>query len=76
MPTKARLRVIPPAGKPFEAVVPVTVRAEAEGGVHATGSLDVSLSAIGSDPLKGPMGAFRIKDKVKVTFDLMFTPRA
>jgi hypothetical protein len=71
---KARVRVIPPAGRPFEAVVPVTVRADG-GDVHATGSLEVSLSAIGSDPVKGPMGAFRVKDKVKVTFDLMFSPR-
>ena len=30
--------------------------------------------AIGSDVVKGPMGAFRVKDLVRVSFDVMFAP--
>jgi len=72
---KARLRLIPPNGKGTEAVVAVEVRAEPGGGVRATGSFEVALSALGSSVIKGPMGAFRVKDRVKVSFDLGFTPR-
>lgn len=42
--------------------------------VHASGSFEVSLMAIGSDVVKGPMGAFRVKDRVKVLFDVRFAP--
>jgi hypothetical protein len=69
----ARVRVVPPNGKAVEAVVRADVRAEGEG-VRASGSFDVSLSALGSDVVKGPMNAFRVKDKVKVLFDVVFTP--
>lgn len=69
----ARVRLVPPRGKVVEAVVEpeVTITADA---VHAKGSFEVSLTAIGSDPVKGPMGAFRVKDRVKVIFDVVFTP--
>ncbi|HEY8079115.1 MAG TPA: hypothetical protein VIF62_33515 [Labilithrix sp.] len=40
--------------------------------LRATGSFDVSLSAIGSDVIKGPMNAFRVKDRVAVLFDVRF----
>jgi len=40
--------------------------------LHASGSFDVSLSAIGSDAVKGPMNAFRVKDRVTVLFDVRF----
>ncbi len=40
--------------------------------LRATGSFEVSLSAIGSDVVKGPMNAFRVKDKVTVLFDVRF----
>jgi hypothetical protein len=39
---------------------------------RARGSASVSLRAIGSNVVKGPMNAFRIKDRVEVTFDLCF----
>ena len=69
----ARVRLVPPRGKVVEAVVEpeVTITADA---VHAKGSFEVSLTAIGSAPVKGPMGAFRVKDRVKVIFDVVFTP--
>jgi hypothetical protein len=43
-------------------------------GVRAAGKLEVSLYAIGSDVVKGPMNAFRVKDRVLVTFDVVFAP--
>jgi hypothetical protein len=42
--------------------------------VRAKGRAEVSLSALGSPPVKGPMGAFRVKDRVRVELDLLFTP--
>jgi hypothetical protein len=47
-----------------------------EGGrraLRAQGRAEVSLSALGAPPVKGPMGAFRVKDRVRVEFDLVFT---
>jgi hypothetical protein len=41
--------------------------------MRAKGRAEVSLSALGSPPVKGPMGAFRVKDRVRVEFDLLFT---
>ncbi len=42
-------------------------------GLRVTATLDVSLAAIGSDPVKGPMGAFKVKDRVEVHVDLVWT---
>jgi hypothetical protein len=70
----ARVRVVPPNGKAVEVVVRTEVRAEGEG-VRATGAFDLSLSSLGSDVVKGPMNAFRVKDRVKVLFDVVFAPR-
>ena len=69
----ARVRVVPPNGKAVEAVMKPDVRTEGDD-VRASGSFEVSLMAIGSDVVKGPMGAFRVKDRVKVLFDVVFTP--
>jgi hypothetical protein len=44
-----------------------------DGARRAKGRAEVSLSALGSPPVKGPMGAFRVKDRVRVEFDLLFT---
>lgn len=72
----ARVRVIPPNGKSVEAVVRAEVHPEGnDGGIRSSGRLEVSLSAIGSDTVKGPMGAFRVKDKVVVSFDVVFRPQ-
>ena len=72
--TSARVRVAPPNGKAVDVVVRPEVKADGEG-VRATGTFDLSLSALGSDVVKGPMNAFRVKDKVKVLFDVVFAPR-
>jgi hypothetical protein len=39
---------------------------------RARGSASISLRAIGSDVVKGPMNAFRINDRIEVAFDLRF----
>jgi hypothetical protein len=69
----ARVRVVPPSGKAVEAVIKPDVRTDGDD-VRASGSFEVSLQAIGSDVVKGPMGAFRLKDRVKVLFDVVFAP--
>jgi hypothetical protein len=69
----ARVRVVPPNGKAVEIVMKPEVKADGES-VRASGSFEVSLMAIGSDVVKGPMGAFRVKDRVKVLFDVTFAP--
>lgn len=40
--------------------------------VRVEGQCELSLRALGSDNVKGPMGAFRVKDRVEVLFDLRF----
>ena len=71
--SSARLCVAPPNGKSVEVVVRPELSAEGEG-LRATGSFEISLAALGSDVVKGPMNAFRVKDKVKVLFDVVFAP--
>lgn len=68
----ARVRVTPPNGKSVEAVIRVDIRVDTDE-VRASGNLEVSLSAIGSDTVKGPLGAFRVKDKVRVSFEIAFS---
>jgi len=67
----ARVRIVPPNGRAAIATSLVDVRDD-EGAVRVTGSFDMSLHAIGSDVVKGPMNAFRVKDRVVVKFDLVF----
>jgi hypothetical protein len=59
-------------------VVEVALRPELHtdgDGLRATGTFAVSLASMGSDVVKGPMGAFRVKDRVAVVFDLVFVPQ-
>ncbi len=67
----ARVRVVPPNGKTVAVAVRPEVRAEGDV-FRASGSFEVSLAALGSDVVKGPMNAF----KVKVIFDVTFTAAA
>ena len=69
----AQVKVVPPKGKTVEATVRPELREEGDA-VRISGSFDVSLAAIGSDVVKGPMNAFRVKDKVLVLFDVVFAP--
>lgn len=50
--------------------VPCTLSAAtpAEGPTRATGRFTLSLAALGVKPIKGPLGAFRVKDAVEVSF--------
>jgi hypothetical protein len=71
--TSARVRVVPPKGRTVERNVSIEKRDE-DGGVRVKGKVPLSLSAIGSDPVKGPMNAFRVKDEVHVLFDVVLMP--
>lgn len=67
----ARVRIVPPNGKGIEVVTKPEIVIEGDA-IRANGRLEVSLAAIGSDVVKGPMNAFRVKDKVTVLFDVVF----
>ncbi len=41
-------------------------------GKRVRGRAEVSLAALGAPPVKGPMGAFRVKDRVRIELDLVF----
>jgi len=43
-----------------------------DGGKRVTGETAISLAALGVPPVKGPMGAFRVKDRVRLEIDLIF----
>jgi hypothetical protein len=49
----------------------VTVTRET-GATRVNGGVEVSLAALGCAPVKGPMGAFRVSDRVRVEIDLVF----
>lgn len=67
----ARIRLTTPNGTSFTATAHPAVQAMGDA-VHAKGTFEVSLSALGSHVVKGPMGAFRVKDRVKVAFEVVF----
>jgi hypothetical protein len=67
---RARMRVLPPHGKTVERSI--SVQLEENEGTRVTGSVELSLSAIGASTVKGPMNAFRVKDAIEVVFDLVF----
>ena len=70
----AQVRIVPPKGKTAEVSAKVNVREESNT-VIGEGTLELSLMAIGSDVVKGPMNAFRVKDKVLVHFDVAFVSK-
>ncbi len=70
---RARVRIVPPNGRVVERSVPVRLEADGGAGARVSGTFDLSLDAIGSDPVKGPMNAFRVKDSVEILFDVVFT---
>ena len=49
--------------------------AEAAPGEHVRGTFEVSLKELAGHDIKGPLGAFRVSDHVRVTFDAHFVPR-
>jgi hypothetical protein len=52
--------------------VPVTLSAapSIDGATRVTGRLTLSLDRLGAKPIKGPLGAFRVKDAVEVSFTI------
>lgn len=70
----AQVRVVPPNGRTVEQATRPEVRDEEGGALRVKGALDLSLAAIGSSTVKGPMNAFRVKDRVEVLFDVVFAP--
>lgn len=70
---KGRVRVIPPKGRTLERRVELRVVPDGDA-TRVSGQLEISLDAIGADPVKGPMNAFRVKDGVAVLFELVFAP--
>lgn len=69
-----RVRVIPPNGKTVERKVALVPKKQDDGALRVQGTIALSLREIGSDPVKGPMNAFRVKDDVEVLFDVVFQP--
>jgi hypothetical protein len=67
----ARVEVVPPNGRKVTRTIDVVLEEEGAS-VRVKGKVDVSLSAIGSATVKGPMNAFRVKDIVEVHFDAVF----
>ena len=67
---RAMARLQFPNGRTAEVPVQVHLRE----GARVVGELTLSLEAIGSLVVKGPMNAFRVKDRVTVAFDLVFVP--
>ncbi|MCL2778598.1 MAG: hypothetical protein FWD73_11390 [Polyangiaceae bacterium] len=70
----AQVRIVPPKGKTVELSTQVNVHEES-GTVIGKGTLELSLMAIGSDVVKGPMNSFRVKDRVVLHFDVAFAPK-
>jgi hypothetical protein len=57
------------------ATVAASSRVEGRGDrVRLTGRCTLSLAALGIREVKGPLGAFRVKDAVEVAWELEFVP--
>jgi hypothetical protein len=72
---RVRIEVALPRGRAtFTCDVEVLDADEAaeKGEARACGEIDLSLRALGVAPVKGPMGAFRVSDRVRVAFELIF----
>lgn len=67
----AKVRLTPPNLRAVEVVVRPAIKDE-EGATRVSGAFEVSLSSIGSGVVKGPMGAFKIRDRVTIAFDVVF----
>jgi len=70
---RVRVRIHPPNGKGVEVVVEPELTSDGTE-LRAQGAFEISLASIGARVIKAPMGAFRVKDHVRVTFDVVFQP--
>ncbi len=60
-----------PTGRSAKVSCKVSLRTEAER-AHVQGAFEVSLKGLAGHDIKGPLGAFRVSDHVRVTFDARF----
>lgn len=57
--------------------LPITIRGnEEDGRVRVTGRTEVSLAKLGVREIKGPLGAFKVKDAVEVLFEITLRPES
>lgn len=63
--TRDAVRVRPPHRPEVRAPLALDL-----GPTSARGSFELSLAALGASPVKGPMNAFRVKDRVRIEFEL------
>jgi hypothetical protein len=70
--SRATLDITAPRGT-THVTCPVVLSEEA-GKKRVKGEATVSLSSLGIGPVRGPLGAFKVKDEIRVTFDLLFVP--
>lgn len=70
----ARVKIVPPNGRSIERTARPTVTDDGDGRLRVKGAVDVSLASIGSATVKGPMNAFRVKDRVEILFEVVFYP--
>lgn len=55
--------------------IPLSIRgSEADGRVRISGRTEVSLAKLGVREIKGPLGAFKVKDAVEVLFEIILHP--
>ena len=70
---RAKIEIIASTGR-AEVACDVDVVRAADGGASSSvkGAFDLSLRSLGIAPVKGPLGAFKLSDRVRVTFELAF----
>lgn len=68
--SRASIRLRAPSGATVGIPSP-TVESSADR-ITTRGSFELPMSAIGASVVKGPMGAFRVKDRVLVHFEVVF----
>lgn len=68
-----RVMLTGPDGRTASVTGTVTEASRSEGSENVSGALDVSVHEIAGHDVKGPLGAFRISDRVHVKFDANFT---
>lgn len=73
---QVKVRIVPPHRPPLERRVAIRIdRGEGAAPIRVHGRCELSLAALGSNVVKGPMNAFRVKDAVEILFELVFRPR-
>jgi hypothetical protein len=69
---RAEVTVVAPSGRE-RLTVPVTVEERRDGETICHGKTALSLKALGVKEIKGPLGAFKVDDRVEIAFWLMLS---